>query len=180
MEKDIKITLERAIVIGSPSLRFSTSSNITNRELLKFYSEVFDLVKRTDPNLNYFGVLDKHRNFLGSYTRIYQAAQQRTNTTPKIDYSKDVPRHYSLEYRRTPPTWKKVDPERMKQNMFSYIKPFSNLEFTFPEQSFSPREFMDILLSFKNVGVIGGFDFEVFNPREIMRENRGLLKKMES
>ena len=64
MGRDIKITLERAIVIGSPSLRFSTSSNITNRELLQFYSEVFDLVKRTDLNLNYFGVLDKYRNLL--------------------------------------------------------------------------------------------------------------------
>jgi len=124
------IILEQILAVGMYNIQFTTSPRISNKTLLKFYSDTSKILKELDPEINFEdkpyinldgGIFWPFRFGCPFKIKTIDKSLQVRKGNPKKDNLKDIVRTHNILYRRNSRPISKDLQERIKNNRYKDI-----------------------------------------------------------
>ncbi len=181
------ITLEQILAGGMYNIQFTTSPRISNKTLLKFYSDTSQILKELDSEINFEDkpYINLHGGFFWPFSfgcpfkikTIDKGLQVRKGDSKKFNI-KDVVRAHNILYRRNSRPISKEIQERIKNNRYKNIilvRPDISIHSTNP--IYNSEDFISKISDLSYISISDGYASFDFNPHEIRNIASGKKQK---
>jgi len=167
-----KINLMQMLEIRGLETQFSTTKDISNRELLQFYYDFSKILKQLDSEINYESWTHTFREFFKfpyyKYRRIIKCLQVRNGNPKKFD-AKNIVRTHLISYQKNPTEFSDEEKARLEENMFKdFILTRPNINIISTNQNYSSDNLLSRIKDIPYIGISDEYDNKVFNPKDII------------